>query len=54
MLTLVRKLIRETEGQTMAEYAFILLLVALAVIGTLSAVREAIEANLVTVSAQFP
>ncbi len=54
MLILVRKLIRETEGQTMAEYAFILKLVALAVIGTLGTVGEAIKANLVTVSAQFP
>ncbi|HHT71412.1 MAG: Flp family type IVb pilin [bacterium] len=54
MLTLVRKLIRETEGQTMAEYAFILMLVALAVIGTLSAVGEAIKAKVETVSAAFP
>ncbi|HHT71413.1 MAG: Flp family type IVb pilin [bacterium] len=54
MLTLVKKLVREEEGQTMAEYALILVLIAVVVIGALTdigtnimAVFNAIKSKLV-------
>jgi len=40
MLTLVKKLVREEEGQTMAEYALILVLIAVVVIGALTDIRD--------------
>ena len=42
MLTLVKRLVREEEGQTMAEYALILVLIAVAVIVALTGLGDQI------------